>query len=198
MNNQNLFLILMLLSYSYPIYIVTKNCKKDTTTVSNIICNIENRKIILAFLMMGIFTLFYEYNRKDSVSFVLISILLLGLIGLLNTIDYSIYHLYFAMIAFISIFFFMVYNLVRIPNFILEISVIFQILIGISLFIFLLINNKIKSCLINEEERKKLNLFIPELLLIINFGFFYIYLHYLEFIDSSPDLKRIKQIYFCK
>ena len=198
MNNQNLFLILILLSYNYPIYIVAKNCKKDTNSVSNIICNIENRKIILAFLMMGIFTLLYEYNRKDSVSFVLISILLISLIGLLNTIDYSICHLYFAMIAFISIYFFMVYNLVRIPNFILEISVIFQILIGIGLFIYLLINNKIKSCAINEEERKKLNLFIPELLLIINFGFFYLYLHYLEFVDSSVFLEQTDPTFFCK
>lgn len=53
----------MLSSYTYPIYIIAKNYNENTTTVSNIFTNIENTKITLSFAMMGLFTLFYEYNR---------------------------------------------------------------------------------------------------------------------------------------
>ena len=183
MNYQNILLFFMLLSYSYPIYIISENYNENTTTVSNIICNIENTNIIFSFAIMGFFTLFYEYNRNDNISFTLISILLITLIGLLNTIDYSLYHLYFASVTFISIFPFMFHNLSRIKNFILELSLILQIIIAL----YILLSTNIQMCFISEEVRKNLNIFLPETLLIINFGFFYLYLHYLEFIKIKYD-----------
>ena len=66
MNYQNLLLFFMLLSHSYPIYIIIKSYDQNTTTVSNIICNIENTNIIFAFCLIGFFTLLYEYNRNDK------------------------------------------------------------------------------------------------------------------------------------
>jgi len=183
MNNQNLLLFFMLLSYSYPIYIVTKSYDENTTTVSNIICNIENTNINSAFCLMGFFTLLYEYNRNDKLSFFYIFILLVTLIGLLNTIDYSLYHLYFAITAFFSIFSFMFHNSCRIKNYILEISLLLEIIICLYIFS----STNIEKCFISEQVIKELNIFIPELLLIVNFGFFYIYLHYLDFIKIKYD-----------
>jgi lysylphosphatidylglycerol synthetase-like protein (DUF2156 family) len=183
MNYQNLLLFLMLSSYSYPIYIVTKSYNENTTTVSNIICNIENTNITFSFYLMGFFTLLYEYSRNDNLSLFYIFILLIALIGLLNTIDYSLYHLYFAITAFFSIFTFMFHNSSRIKNYILETSLFFEIIICL----YIVLSTNIEKCVISERARKELNIFIPELLLISNFGFFYIYLHYLEFMKIKYD-----------
>ena len=77
----------------------------------------------------------------------------------------------------------MLHNNNKINNNILQYSLILQFIIII--YVIKIVNiNKIFT---SEEYRKNLNIFLPETFLISNFGFFYIYLHYLEFIKIKYD-----------
>ena len=65
---RNILLSCMLISYLVPIFIVYFNyCNNES--VSNIICNPTNQYIILlCMIIMGFFTLLYEWNRQNILS----------------------------------------------------------------------------------------------------------------------------------
>ena len=72
---RHILLIAMIISYSFPImYVYRLFLTKDT--LSDIICNEECKNDILFFMViMSIFTIMYEYLRKDVESIIYISII---------------------------------------------------------------------------------------------------------------------------
>uniref|UniRef100_A0A6C0I153 Uncharacterized protein n=1 Tax=viral metagenome TaxID=1070528 RepID=A0A6C0I153_9ZZZZ len=165
--NKNVLLIIMIFCYLLPIYYVYYNYNSNNS-VSNIICDDNCKNYILFFMfLMGIATLLYEVERNDNYSQILICILLIGIYGLINVNETHIIHYIFAFLVFMAILLFMIRhcyltNCDSILSFslFLEIVALFHIIINI-----------------NE------NIFYGEIFYILNFAFYYLYLH---FIDDIP------------
>ena len=118
--------------------------------------------IMLSMLVMGWFTLWYdEWERNDKTSFIYIVFLLAGIYGLLWMDESHVIHYVFATCVFISILGFMYHH--RYRNTLLTILSIFQLF-----FTGLLLYH------INDD------IFLAEILLIGNFGLYYLCLHFME------------------
>lgn len=162
--NKNLLLSLMLFSYLLPILFVFYS--RTSHSVSNIICNSNCRNYILFFMfLMGIGTLLYEYERNDWASQIIICILLIGLYGLIYKDETHKIHYFFAFLVFIAILSFMIrhcyltnWDSILILSLYLEIATLLVIAIDING------NNSI---------------FYSEIFYILNFAFFYLYLHFM-------------------
>jgi NADH:ubiquinone oxidoreductase subunit 2 (subunit N) len=157
---KNYLLLFMILCYIIPIYYVY-NCYNRNNSVSNIICNEQSRNIILFFMgLMGVATILYEIERNDIVSIIMITILLLCVYGLLLYNETNQLHYIFAGLTFITILSFMIRHFCLTNyNKILGLS----LLLCISLLLSIIIN-------ING------NIFYSEVLYILNFAFYYLYL----------------------
>ena len=154
----------MITCYLVPICYVYFTYNSNTS-VSNIICNDDCKHYILFFmLLMGIGTLLYEFERNDTYSQIAISILLIGIYGLIYVNEKNKIHYIFAGLAFMSILFFMIRHCYAIGcNSILLSSLILEILV-----LLIILTN------INE------NIFYGEIVYILNFAFYYLYLHFIE------------------
>ena len=136
----------------------------SNNSVSSIICKDECRKIILFFmLLMGGGTLLYEIERDDTISIFLILLLLIGIYGLICINENNIIHYIFAFSVFITILLFMIRhcyntncNLLLTSSFLLEVLALIFIIANI-----------------------EKNIFFGEILYILNFAFFYLYLHFI-------------------
>jgi hypothetical protein len=113
--------------------------------------------------LMGIGTLLYELERNDKYSQIIIYVLLIGIYGLIYVNEMHIIHYYFASLVFIAILLFMIRhcyltncNVVLITSLFLEIITLFYILIDIN------------------------NIFFGEIIYILNFAFYYLYLHFIQ------------------
>jgi hypothetical protein len=111
-------------------------------------------------LLMGFVTILYEIERNDYISLVIISFILVGIYGLICIDENNIIHYFFAFIVFISILLFMIWHS-RETDIILLASLFLELL----LMAFIIIH-------INE------NIFYSEILYILNFAFYYLYLHF--------------------
>jgi hypothetical protein len=161
--NKNVLLFCMIICYLLPIYYVYNNYYLNNS-LSNIICNNNCKYYILFFMfLMSIPTLLYEIERNDKCSIFLISILLLGIYGLILIDETNIIHYMFASIVFIVILTFMIRHYYITNNIILFVSLILQ------LFLLLLV-------IININK----NIFYGEILYILNFAFYYLYLHCIQ------------------
>lgn len=162
--NKNVLLMFMLVCYLIPILIVYYNYTSNNS-VSNIICNNNCKHYILFFMfLMGIGTIMYELERNDIYCQIIILILLIGIYGLIYINETNTIHYYFAFAVFISILFFMIRQCyLRDCNILLLSSLFLEILT----LIYIIIN-------INE------NIFYGEIIYILNFAFFYLYLHFIE------------------
>ena len=162
----NLFLFLMLLSYSIVISLICCEYNKNHS-LSNIICKPDNKFIIFFFmLLMGFFTLMYENTFEDNISYYIILILLISIYGLIifdvdNIFQCNI-HYFFAIFAFLSIIGFMIYHSFNINNQFLHSLLVLYI--GFS--ILMVVNKKL--------------FFMCECCLVIIFAIFYLYLHYIN------------------
>jgi hypothetical protein len=154
----------MLLCYLSPILIVYYNYTSNNS-VSNIICNDNCKHYILFFMvLMGIGTILYELERNDIYSQILMYLLVIGICGLIYVNETDIIHYYFAFVVFITILLFMIRhcyltkcNIILISSLCLEILTLFFIIINM-----------------NE------NIFYGEIIYILNFAFYYLYLHFFE------------------
>jgi hypothetical protein len=154
-------LVFYLISILYIYYYYDYN-----KSISNLICNEDYKKIILFFmLLMGICTLLYEIERCDTISIFLISIMLISIYGLIFINETNIIHYIFAFCVFIVILLFMGRHCYLANNNILLLSFFLEILI--LLYIIIQIND---------------NIFYIEIFYILNFAFFYIYLHFSQYI----------------
>lgn len=157
---KHFILLFMLVAYAIPISYVYSIGNHES--VSQIICSDScQHMIMLSMLVMGWFTLWYEWERNDKTSFIYIVLLLIGIYGLLWMDESHIIHYVFATCVFISILGFMYHH--RYRNTLLTILVIFQLF-----FTGLLLYH------INDD------IFLPEILLIGNFGLYYLCLHFME------------------
>lgn len=162
--NKNVLLSFMLLCYIIPILIVYYNSNSNKS-VSNIICNDNCKSYILFFMfLMGIGTLLYEFERDDKYSQISIIVLLIGLYVLICVNETYTIHYLFAFLVFTAILFFMIRqcyltdcNTVLLTSLVLEILTLFFIIINI---------NK--------------NIYYGEIVYILNFAFFYLYLHFIQ------------------
>ena len=161
--NKNTLLAFMILCYLLPIIFVYYNYNSNNS-VSNIICDNNYKYYILFFMfLMGIGTLLYELERNDKYSQIIIYVLLIGIYGLIYVNEMHIIHYYFASLVFIAILLFMIRhcyltncNVVLITSLFLEIITLFYILIDIN------------------------NIFFGEIIYILNFAFYYLYLHFIQ------------------
>lgn len=182
--NKNLLLLFMVICYVLPIYYVLNNYNSNNS-VSNIICDDNDKYYILFFMfLMGIGTVLYEFERNDIYSQIFIYLLLISIYGLIYINENYTIHYIFAFIVFITILFFMIrhYYLTS-CNIILSLSLFFEIF----LFLYIIIN-------ICYSE----NIFYGEIIYILNFAFYYLYLHFIDnnllhicidkSIDNIPDL----------
>ena len=154
----------MILCYLLPIMFVCYNYTYNNS-VSNIICDDKCKHYILFFMFfMGLGTLLYELERNDKYSQIIICVLLIGIYGLIYLNETHLIHYYFAGVVFIAILFFMIrqcyltnYNVILMSSLSLEILTLFFILINI-----------------ND------NIFYGEIIYILNFAFYYLYLHFIQ------------------
>ena len=154
----------MILCYVIPIIFVCYNYNSNNS-VSSIICD-ENRKhyIFIFMFLMGVGTLLYELERNDKYSQIIICLLLIGIYGVIYINETHTIHYYFAFVVFIVILFFMIRhcyltacNVILMSSLYLEILTLFLIIINI-----------------NE------NIIYGEIIYILNFAFFYLYLHFIQ------------------
>jgi hypothetical protein len=157
---KHFILLFMLIAYSIPISYVYMTGRHES--VSHIICSESCQRIImLSMLTMGWFTLWYEWERNDPLSFMYIALLLVGIYGLLWMDESHTIHYVFATCVFLSMLGFMYHH--RYHHSFLTILVIIQMCItGLLLYY------------INGD------MFLPEILLISNFGLYYLCLHFME------------------
>lgn len=161
--NKNIILILIIICYLFPIIFVYKNYNSNKS-LSNIISN-DNNKIFFLFFMflMGIMVILYEFERNDLYSQILISILLIGLYSLIYINETYTIHYFFAFIVFLAILIFM-FRHCYLTN--------YDVLLSLSLLLALIL---LLLTLIVENR-----FFIYQLMYILNFAFFYLYLHFTQ------------------
>jgi hypothetical protein len=114
---------------------------------------------------MFIFTIFYEIERNNIISLIIILFLIIGIIGVIIINVNENMHYFYAYMVFISIIIFMIYH-----TYIYNFHNILYNLVCVNLFI---LDELIKN--INNLE----NIFVQEALFIGIFGLFYIILHFL-------------------
>jgi hypothetical protein len=137
----------------------------SNNSVSNVICDNKCKHYILVFMfLMGIGTILYELERNDKYSQIIICLLLIGIYGLIYFNETYTIHYYFAFLVFIAILFFMIrhcyltnFNLILMSSLYLEFFTLFYILTNI-----------------ND------NIFYGEIIYILNFAFYYLYLHFIQ------------------
>jgi len=162
MRRHNLLLCMITTFLFLVAYIFYNYCKNQS--ISNIITSDDCKYIIfVGIIVMNIFTILYELERKDDISLVIIIFLLIGIYGVIFIKEENNIHYVFAGIVFLAIILFMIkhflYN--KKENYILFILLLLQSI----LFIITLSN------LDN-------NIFFLEVFYIITFAIFYIVLHF--------------------
>ena len=159
--NKNVLLSFMIGCYVFPILMVIYQYQSNPS-VSNIICDETCKNAILFFMgLMGVGTLLYEWERNDRYSQVCICVLLIGLYGLICVNESNSIHYVFAFLVFTAILCFMIRHYYITGNMVLAASLLVQILV----LLFVVSN-------MNET------IFYPEVIYILNFAFYYLYLHF--------------------
>ena len=159
----NKLLFLMLISYSIPIIYVYLNYKKNNS-ISNILSNKNiNHKIFFFMILMGFFSILYEIERKDKISLLMISILLIGIYGILKINENNKIHYIYAILIFISILGFMINHCKKQKSNILNFLLFLQIFI-------------LETTIIDFRY----NIFYNEVFYVLNFAIYYLYLHFIR------------------
>lgn len=159
---KHFILLFMILAYLIPISYVFFTYDHANHSVSQIICSESCQRIILYSMgVMGWFTLWYEYERGDLISFGYITLLLLGIYGLLWMDESHTIHYLFATCVFVSILGFMYHHWNR-----------GRIFTG--LFLLQFVTSIMLLYYMNDD------IFFPEVILIANFAVYYLCLHFME------------------
>jgi hypothetical protein len=166
--NKNYLLFFMIVCYLTPIFYVYYYFNSNSSvSVSNIICDDNCKNTIFFFMfLMGIGTLLYEIERNDFYSIMLICLLLFGIYGLISINETFMMHYFFAFLVFIAIFIFMVRHCCLIKNNMLLLASLVLQFITLSFVAVNLYNGG--------------NIFYGEIIYILNFAFYYLYLHFIQ------------------
>ena len=160
---KKILLFLMFISYLIPIIYICNHYSKDAKNLSSIILKKECQSaIILSMISMGIFMVCYEIHYKDMNSFVWIICAFIGtyLAIFINEYENHFIHLLGGLLILFGTFGFMIHHCIR--N---KCNILYTLLI---LHILLLL---ILSFLMNSNQ-----VITAQILLIVNFSIFYIYL----------------------
>jgi hypothetical protein len=156
------------------VYIYFNYCKNPS--ISNIITSDECKYIILiAMIVMNIFTILYEFERKDNISLLIIIFLLIGIYGVIFIKEENNIHYVFAAVVFLAIISFMIKHFLC--NKKKENDILFILLLLQSMLFIITLSN------LNN------NIFFLEVFYIITFAVFYIVLH---FTNNRTKSKKIK------
>ena len=160
---KNSLFLLMLTLYLYVVYTVYHYYTTGDGSISSIIKNEEcNRIVFTNMSVMCITTLFYELLRGDTFSFVTVLFLITGVIGVILydcTLYYTI-HYTFCFMVFISILLFMFHHCYRVNHIILYLLLYLQEILGAVTLL-------------------ETNIMNGEIILLVNFAVYYIYLHFI-------------------
>jgi len=164
MKMHNILLLCMIVTFLFMvIYIYCNYCKNPS--ISNIITSDDCKYIILVgMIIMNIFTILYELERKDDISLIIIIFLLIGIYGVIFIKEENNIHFVFAAIVFLAIISFMVKHFICSKK--KENDILFILLFLQSLLFIITLSN-----LDN-------NIFFLEVFYIITFAVFYIVLHF--------------------
>jgi hypothetical protein len=161
MSYSNIFLFFMIVYYSLTIICCVLEYSSNNS-ISNIICNQKVAKYILFFMcLMGFSTILYEFERNDYMSLLIIVILLLSIYGVILFDETYLIHFGFAFFVFISILLFMLRNLCN--NIVLQLLFFIECFLAIYIILLVIITDK--------------NIFYVEVIYLIIFALFYLYLH---------------------
>jgi len=164
MKRHNILLLCLIATFLFMVvYIYCNYCKNPS--ISNIITSDDCKYIILVgMIIMNIFTILYELERKDDISLIIIIFLLIGIYGVIFIKEENNIHFVFAAIVFLAIISFMVKHFIYIKK--KENDILFILLFLQSLLFIITLSN-----LDN-------NIFFLEVFYIITFAVFYIVLHF--------------------
>lgn len=162
--NQNYLLLFMIVVYIITIYYVYfQYC--NSPSVSSIICNNKHKYIIFCLMsLIGGAGILYEIERKDTISIFCIILLVIFLLSLIFIPEYNFIHYILAGLLCAVILGFMIQQslLQNFPK-LLSASLCLEFLL-----LFIIVENIHK------------NIFISEVLYILNFAFYYISLHFIK------------------
>ena len=160
MNENDILLLLMFITYLFLIISVYTKYKNNPT-ISSIICDNQNKyDIFFYMIIMTCFTFLYELNRGET-SLICILLILVGIFGVIFIFEPDCIHYSFAFLVFSSILYFMYYYCKNYDNFGLNILFLFQI-------------EFFMMTLVNFDK----NMFFGEMFYILNFAIFYLILHF--------------------
>ena len=101
----------ILLSYIVTILFLFQKCNSRHITISRLICDKECQTFMLSFvLIFGILVCFYEWLRKDNITFWIVFSLIISLFGLITFNEKTYLHYLFAGFSFFSMILFMIYK----------------------------------------------------------------------------------------
>jgi len=163
MKRHNILLLCMITTFLFLVaYIYSNYCKNPS--ISNIITSDDCKYIILlGMIIMNIFTILYELERKDNISLLIIIFLLIGIYGVIFIKEENNFHYIFAAVVFLAIITFMIKHFLYNKK---ENDILFILLLLQSLLFIITLSN-----LDN-------NIFFLEVFYIITFAVFYIVLHF--------------------
>ncbi len=164
MRKYNILLLCMITTFLFLVaYIYCNYCKNPS--ISNIITNDDCKYIILVgMIVMNIFTILYEIERKDDISLVIIIFLLIGIYGVIFIKEENNLHYVFAAIVFLAIISFMVKHFICNKK---KDNDILFILLSLQSLLFIITLSNLEN-----------NIFFLEVFYIITFAVFYIVLHF--------------------
>ena len=177
MNSRNTIFLGMFASYLAIILLVIFHYNSNAS-VSNIICNDPCKHYILFFMsLLGIGTVAYELERKDSISVLLMGIMLAALYGLTLYNEENPIHYVFASVVFVAILGFM-FRHDRHGDDILRGLFLMEGGLGIGVLISFFFEN----------------IFVLEAAYILNFAVYYIYLHFYENTRLNNDESNVAHV----
>jgi len=164
MKMHNILLLCMIVTFLFMvIYIYCNYCKNPS--ISNIITSDDCKYIILVgMIIMNIFTILYELERKDDISLIIIIFLLIGIYGVIFIKEENNIHFVFAAIVFLAIISFMVKHFICSKK---KKMIYYLFLLFLQSLLFII-------TLYNLDN----NIFFLEVFYIITFAVFYIVLHF--------------------
>lgn len=172
---RHLLLFGMIVCYLFPIFYIYIHY--DPVCNGSISSLVSNQPAILgSMIFMGGFTWMYEMQRNDCYSTLIISILLMSIYGLLIYDETNAIHYFFAISVFLMILLFQLYHCIqRLYSHILILS--FMVSVGLLNLLLVYMSSN--------------DIFYLESCYILNFAFFYLYMHMKESATPDADLNLV-------
>jgi hypothetical protein len=163
--DKKILILFTFILFLFPIYVIYCNYHPKHYYLSNILCNHKVKHYFINFLFLfSILILLYEYIRNDFYSIFIICVILIATYMLICINEQNLVHWGFAFLVLLFMLFFMIRHCyTEYCDSILLSSLLLEIIIALLIIFF--ISDKI---------------FWLQSFFILNFGFFYIYLEFIQ------------------